>query len=474
MKHALAVGAFLAIFAVFALLARDQVFPWPYYYDEADYMFAAAQGWQANWADRRSESLAEFVRIGLRDGHDSSKRAELSAESRGSSDVNFYRHWHGPLYFYWLRALAPLHLGERATRAWSYVFPVVTGFLIFFGCLWLLRGVEATLAAVLSTTFYLWSYATVFTNELAPHQLFVLCTVASLLLLMKWRATGATRYWYGAVMVAACAFCTLEVALVLVVVLIACAGKRQSLKAIFLFFGTVLALWPSGLIKLSFVKAYLFMGYLAIFRKSPWGDAGFLETWRLRFTQSPAEWILLALAAIVYFCFCDYHTRCALAPVVLYGALMLMALLRVNSETPRYLLPFLAAFQLAAGMTFASVLKGWKSEARFAAAASICVLLLWNTYAQVRAHPILSAPRLADVLAKVRVEKLEGKKLLAPQNDVPMLHYYVPGIVLSGYVNEQERSEFLSRSDFDAVLYAGYPVNLQRQSSGLAHYFSQR
>ena len=57
MKHALAVGAFLAIFAVFALLARDQVFPWPYYYDEADYMFAAAQGWQANWASPRSWTI---------------------------------------------------------------------------------------------------------------------------------------------------------------------------------------------------------------------------------------------------------------------------------------------------------------------------------------------------------------------------------------------------------------------------------
>ncbi len=131
--------------------------------------------------------------------------------------MNFYRHWHGPLYFYWLMALAPLHLEERATRAWSYVFPAMTMLLIYAGSLWLLP--DGYLAAVLSSTLYLWSYTTTLTNEIAPHQLFVLCYIAALLLLMKWRITGTPRYWYGAVIAAACAFCTLEVAFVLLFVI---------------------------------------------------------------------------------------------------------------------------------------------------------------------------------------------------------------------------------------------------------------
>ncbi len=471
MKHILVLGAILA---VFAFLARGQVFPWPYYYDEADYMFAASLGWQANWTDHPSASLVAYIRIGLEDGRDSSKRAGLSAESRASSDVNFYRHWHGPLYFYWLAGLRSLHFDERTTRAASYFIPVATALLIYFGSLWLLPVSEGSVAAALSTAFYLWSYATVFTNEVAPHQLFVLCTIAGLLLLMKWRTTGASRFWYGAVVAAACAFCTLEVAFVLLMVMIACAPKRKVLNSALPFLGTVLVLWPSALVRLSFIKAYLFMAYLALFRKSAWGDVGFLETWRLRFAQSPTEWVLLAIAAILYFRFCDSVTQRLLAPVALYGGLMLIVLLRVNSETPRYMLPFLPAFQLAAGFTFASVLKNWKPVPRYAAACSIGLLLLWNTYGQTRAHPILPAPRLAGVLARVRDAKLEGKKLLAPQNDVPMIHYYVPGILLSGYLNERERSELLARSDFDAVLYAGYPVDLRRQSPGPAHYFSQR
>ena len=75
MKHALALGAILA---VFVLLARREIFTWPYYYDEADYMFAASLGLSANWLDRPSQPLTEFIRVGLRDGADPSKRAELS------------------------------------------------------------------------------------------------------------------------------------------------------------------------------------------------------------------------------------------------------------------------------------------------------------------------------------------------------------------------------------------------------------
>jgi len=475
MKHALALGAILAVFMFFT---RREVFSWPYYYDEADYMFAASLGW-ANYTDHPAQSLADYIRIGLSDGRSPAQRATLSAKSRADSDVNFYRHWHGPLYFYWLAALAPLHLDEHATRSLSYIFPVLTALVIYFGSLWLFPGGD--LGAVFGSAFYLWSYATVFSNEIAPHQLFVLCTVAALMLLMKWRATGDQRLWYGAVAVAACAFCTLEVAFVLLLAIIVYGAvvrtpidKHRIGKSIFLFIATVLFLWPAAVLKLSFLKAYLFMAYLALMRKSVWGNAGFVETWRHRLVESPGEWILFAVAAILYFRFCDSATRKMLAPVLLYGLLMVVVLLRVNTETPRYMLPFLPAFQIAAGFVFASVLKRWRPALRFASTAAILCLLFWNTYAQLRAHPILPAPRLAEVLDRVRREKLDGQRLLAPQNDLPMIHYYLPGVIVSGYADEGERSLMLAQDNFDAVLYPGSPVSLQRQTSGSPHYLSRR
>jgi len=469
MKHALALAAILA---VFVFVARRDVLPGPYYYDEADYMFAASLGARANWTDRPSQSLADFVRVGLAEGRNPAKRAQLSNTARAGSDVNFYRHWHGPLYFYWLSFIARLRLDERATRGLSYVFPILTTLVLYFGSLWIFAE---TAAAILSAALFLWSYATVFTDEIAPHQLFVLCSMAALILLMKWRATGNARCWYGSVIAAACAFCTLEVAFVLVVVLILCAGRIPSIgKSIWTFLLTVAALWPAALAKLTFVKAYLFMAYLAVFRASAWGRTGLLETWRLRFAQSPVEWLLLSFAGMLYFRSLDSPTRKQLFPVVLYGGLMILALLRVNSETPRYMLPFLAAFQFAAGCTFAFAIRNWKPMPSSVAVTAILLAVLGETLFNVLAHPVLPSPRLADVLTTIRAANLDAKQLLAPRNDVPTIHYYFPRIATRGYLEAAERDAILTQTDCDAVLDTGYPVALWRRSRDSPHYLSRR
>jgi hypothetical protein len=453
MKHALALGAILA---VFVLLARREIFTWPYYYDEADYMFAASLGLSANWLDRPSQPLTEFIRVGLRDGADPSKRAELSVASRDGSDVSFYRHWHGPLYFYWLAALNHCHLGEPATRTVGYVLPLLTALVLYFAALWL---EAAPGAPILAAVLYLWSYATVFSNEIAPHQLFVLCSMVSLILLMKWRARGRRRFWYASVVAAACAFSTLEVAFVLVLTLVVCAGRAPGIvKPVGLFLLGVAALWPAALLKLSFVKAYLFMSYLVLFRGSAWGHVGLIETWNLRWMQSPGQWLLLAAAGVVYFCFSDPAARRLLAPAVLFGCLMLFVLLRVNSDTPRYMLPFLAPFQFAAGCALASAMQKWKAVHRRAAVAAIVLLVFSDTFAQIQAHPVLPSPRMAAVLDTLRAANLDGKSLLAPQNDVPMIHYYLP-----------RTNARATQPDPDAVLSPGYPVDLWRRTPDAPH-----
>ena len=469
MKHALAFGAILA---VFSFLAQRQVLPGPYYYDEADYLFAASLGVEANWIDSPSQSLRDFLRVGLRDGRDPSKRAQLSAAARVGSDVNFYRHWHGPLYFYWLSGIAGWKLDEHGTRALSYVVPALTAAVMYFGCLWISAGASA---AILSAAFFLWSYATVFTSEIAPHHLFALCSIVSLVLLMKWRATGHPLLWYGSIAAAACAFCTLEVAFVLVFVLAIYVVRVSSiLKSALAFLLTVGAIWPAALVKLTFLKAYLFMGYLAVFRASAWGNAGLIETWRHRFTQSPVEWLLLAVATVLYFGFAIVATRQQIAPVVLYGSVMLLVLLRVNSETPRYILPFLPAFQFAAGCTFSDVVRNRKAPLRLSVVLALLLAVFSGTLSAIRARPVQPSPRLNEVLATVRAADLDGNTLLAPQNDVPMIHYYFPRISSLGYVDEQERQAMLAQTACDAVLDPGYPVTLKRRSQESAHYVSQR
>src|SRR5258708_25211874 len=165
-------------------------------------------------------------------------------------------------------------------------------------------------AAWLTSTLYLWSYVTVSATELAPHELFVLCYVAALFLLAKMMVTAQRKYWFGAVVAAALAFCVLEVAFVLILTLaVCCFAERRRLKADFsfiarsmlLFLVTVLTVWPGAILKLSFLKAYVVTAYLAVYRKGAWGAAGFAETWWIRFSNSPVEWILITGALVLFF-----------------------------------------------------------------------------------------------------------------------------------------------------------------------------
>src|SRR5882724_3141863 len=73
-----------------------------YGYDEADYMFAASQGLYANYIDKNTLSIAQFLRIGLNEGFQSANQTSLSEFIRTSEDIAFYRHYHGPLSLYGL------------------------------------------------------------------------------------------------------------------------------------------------------------------------------------------------------------------------------------------------------------------------------------------------------------------------------------------------------------------------------------
>src|SRR5512132_869629 len=86
---------------IFFPLASSQ----PYAYDEADYMWAGKQGFLANYTDRNGLSFPEFVRKGLELYRNPSLRPAYSQFIRESGDIGLYRHYHGPVYAYWLALL---------------------------------------------------------------------------------------------------------------------------------------------------------------------------------------------------------------------------------------------------------------------------------------------------------------------------------------------------------------------------------
>jgi len=424
-------GSILALLGLFLWLIVPGVSPEPYGYDEGDYMYAASLGFACNWMDAGAMPMAEFLDAGFHSG----SRESLSARIRKGNDALFYRHFHGPLFEYVLVAISRFGLSEGATRGVLLAIPAAS--------LVLIAG-EGWLAGLL----FLSSYSVLGTTEVAPHQLFVLCALASMILLLR-------RHWYGAAVAAGFASCTLEVGIVLPITMLICGWverRKIEWKPLAAFGATVAVIWPAAILRLSFVKAWAVMAYLTIAREAAWGSASFFEMWRSRFVHSPAEWILI-LAGLAAF----WKTRRTLYPLALSAGLALAATARVLSLTPRYALAFMPVLDLLAGLALVPSFGPLRRPARVAVVTAMLAGLGGNAWYQAVHRNRDANPRSAAVLKYIHQNDLQNKALLAPQTEVPTLHYYFPRMRLAGYFGagptRAERESFVP----DAIIGAAEP-----------------
>jgi hypothetical protein len=424
-------AVFAFLLALFLSLIARNVSSEPYGYDEADYLYAASLGFAANWSDTPSIPIAGFVRAGLHGG----SRQALSESIRGGSDVLFHRHFHGPLVEYLLIPLTHLGLSERGTRMALLAIPALSLAVIYFGCLWLWPGSNA---ALLSAALFLSSYAVIRSTELAPHQLFALCSLACLVLLAKAIATGRRAYWYGCVIASGLAFCALEVACVLIVTVAICGWVERSrwqadgkfvAQSVGAFLATVVVVWPAAILRLSFLKSCAVLAYLTLLRAAPWGPVGFMDMWRARILNSPLEWALILVGVAMWL----QNRRRNIYPLGLFAALMLTATFRVFTDTPRYSLAFMPALDLLAGLALVPALGPLRRPASFAVVALAVAGLYGQAWYRVVHQRHNPNPRSAAVLSYIHQNELENKEVLAPQADLPTLHYYFPGMRLRGY-----------------------------------------
>ena len=462
MKHILAI---LILLALLLFLMARYVAPDPWVYDEADYMYAASLGIAANYTDTPTLPIADFVRTGLARGRDLRQRQALSEQIRAGDDVVFYRHWHGPLYLYFLIPVSRLGLSERDVRTTMLAIPALTLVAIYCGCLWLIPGRAGTFAALTGSLLFLFGSHLNGSTELAPHHLFALLSVVFLFLLAKFVASGQRIYWYGAVVAAGLAFCTLEVAFVLIITLAICAfverrrleaGWRLAARSLALFVATVLVVWPAAIYKMSFVKGYLFMAYLALFRKSPWGNQGFFEVWGHRTLDSPLEWIAILAGVFLYFRNNGENTKHITYPMLVYAALMVAATARILNSLPRYSLLFMPALDIFAAVTLIPFLMAAPRRVMYAALALFFGFFGLDEYRLFNRNHTQD-PRPPVVLNYIRENRLQENTLLVPQEDLPMIHYYFPRMHLHGYSDPNPAP---SGSD-NGILYRGYPVRVK-------------
>jgi hypothetical protein len=463
----------LALLGVAFGLVESKISSAPFGYDESDYMYAAQFGAPAQWLDMQAMPLPEYIRIGLGRGRDPAQRLAISQLGRSVDDPNVYRHWHGPVYWYWLGFVSSFTHDEFTLRWLSLFFPFITAITLYFGTLWVLPDDSAPLAAVLSTALFLWSPFTLRTTELAPHLAFVFFSVTAMLLLSKVMIEGSRRDWYAAVVLAGAAFSTLEVTFVLIAVLAICAFRQRKVLAVDLrfcltsiavFITTVLVIWPAGLLKLTFAKAYLFMAYLAIFRKAPWGNVGFAGVWAQRFALSPLEWILIVAGLLLFFKLRREPAGRAVEPFVWFALFMFLTLLRVTGDAPRYATPFLFALDVIAGWMIASALPFSEMRVRYVTTFGLVALLAAVSAWTLHSYHAGDNPRLRSILADIHSRGLENLPILAPQEDLPSLHYYLPHARLNGYLYQPEDHKpftFISPAP-GVIVYPGDPPRVQR------------
>lgn len=443
MKHLIAACVLLA---GFIWLVEPMIGDAPYSYDEADYMYAAGRGFTANYLDTPAQSFAVFLRTGLSRGKDAAQKTALSQLIRDSGDINFYRHWHGPLYYYWLVFLQPWKGDEHMVRELSMIFPALAILVIYFGSLWVFPGDGTSSAAFLAAALYGWSVVTTVSTELAPHELFVLVILCGLFTLARFVETGRRGYWYAAVVFTALAIDTLEVGLILALTLglIAFLHRRRlhadqyfAAKSIVLLAASILIVWPGALFRMAIAKAYIFMAYLAVVRKAAWG-ATFSQAWAARGALAPVEWLLFATALFLLTRDKSARERRAL-PFLVFGVLMLIFLIRVNAEGARYMLPFLPAFDVFSAITVIGWMARHRVKARLGMIAAASALLMLNTLrieqARLRKTP---DTRPADLIDAMRAKHLSDKTVLIPHGDFPALHYYFPNARLIAYGENSE------------------------------------
>ena len=314
---------------VFAFM-RPHVSSAPFGYDEADYAYAASHGVLANALDEPSIGLVTFVREGLGRSTD-----DRSTFIRRSGDLPFYRHYHGPLFVYGIAGR-----DERGARLFSAACVALAVAIV--------AAFAGAPAAALAAAAVVFGPLLVETGLLAqPHALYVAVVALTLGALGRFLATGVRAWWLLAAGAAGIGVATVDYGCLLVVTLAVCAlprtdRKARLVEALVVIVGTVVAVWPGSLLRLSIIQNWLVHAYFALVLPHTYGDTPIWQTWVARLLVAPA--LLVGLWALV--------TRGRLVearPAAVYAALILLANARNHSTNATYVASLLPALGLLVG-----------------------------------------------------------------------------------------------------------------------------
>jgi hypothetical protein len=292
------------------------------------------------------------------------------------------------------------------------------------------------------------------------HEMFAWLAILTLFVIARFLQTAESRHLLLAVGCATVALCALEYGVLLFLVLAASAGLRRRrllaqnpelrshrllVKGLAVFLLVCALLWPAGLFKLSMLKAYLLLPYLALMRRDSYFMTSLTDIWSRRLTGSPLEYAMLfACLAAGFYALSRFRSRPELSPFVLYAVPIL--LITFKNDVDRYMSSAHPALYVVGGVVLAERSRRlWSGPLRAAAGGAGFALLLLNS---VRALPPRTAPTLPsqdDTVNFVNSQRDRLRTVLVPAPCVPTMHYYLPDVLVRSYLPDGGRQRILRR-----------------------------
>jgi len=485
--------AALCFYAGVAFIYAPVISDHPFGYDEADYMWAGTQGLWANYSGQHSISLVEFVRKGLELSRDAGKRQSLSEYIRSTGDIDFYRHYHGPMYAYWVALLHRAGLqSEDAFRGSGLLIHFASATAILFG-FWAIFPSLPPIAALVACALFVFDRAALSAaSSITQHVLFTFFCIVSLLACSRFLRNLESKWFYASLALIACAVCTVETSVLLLGALgLSMIVEHRRVrekwptlkglagllgKGIGVFILTMLICWPMGVLKLGIAKGFLQLAYIAIYRKtfSPLGPLGL---WEAEFSVSPAEFSLLVAGSVTAFVLWRrFAQRRELLPWLAFIVVFCLVTLKVTVPYTYYYAPLTASFAVATGAAAGVLWNRWPWLGRAGLLLVVLAGIIGMTipFREILRDAKAAMPYESLVLRQVAEHTVEpGRQLYLPYQLVPMLHYYHPDIKTVGYDFDfalPRLADGIQSKDAAGIMFceASFCDGLELQSPGFA------
>lgn len=416
--------------------------------DEADYMYAGDRGFFANYVDKGTQSISSFITTGLKVGLRKSEWSKLSESIRESNDICFYRHFHGPLYFYWLNMAKLLGFTKEIQfRYASLLFLLIAAAALVIIAAKLFPAGFMVPALIMGFVLMASPSNILTANHVSPHGLYMVLSLVCLGCAAIYCKTSRVKYWYLSIFAASLAFMTIEYSAFLLLTLLGTLAmhgkpllqKSQKEKIQFFlnsclcFFAPLAVLWPGGLIKLSFLKGYFSLAYLTIVRPGAYGSLSPEAIWLMKIKESPAEYLLLLLIIIVIPFILKKMPY--LIPLLIYSFCLLVTALRNNSPYPTYfssLFPPLYLVGVAEVAYFYRTFRNWIGRSLLFALCIVFVLDLFS-FLKIAPSSLQCMPYDVSSLNDLRLLAADTTPVFINSRYILVMHYYFPQVHCIGY-----------------------------------------